>query len=304
MLRNRHDIRTLGYLAVTVGLFLYQWSVPGLVNWWLYPLTLFMSYTAAVMSHNHNHHATWKATFPNLITSYVIGIFYGHPAIGWVPTHNQNHHKFNNREGDLSISPRFFKRNHLLALITYPTVTSLAQQAAIRSYLRELYGRSKRQFWSAISEYAVFFGLMILAFVINWKKALLLLLIPQQIALFLIQCTNYLQHIEADKYSRWNHSRNFEGWWLNTLLFNNGYHTVHHHKPGVHWSQTSALHAEVRDQIDPALLVPSMPYFVFDTYFAALVGLRRVPAYQPVNLPPPADMKPEPSAPVATAHAR
>ena len=128
---------------------------------------------------------------------------------------------------------------------------------------------------------------MILAFVINWKKALFLLLIPQQVALFLIQCTNYLQHIEADKYSKWNHSRNFEGWWLNTLLFNNGYHTVHHLKPGVHWSETPALHAQYRDQIDPALLAPSMPGFVFDTYFLALVGLRRHPAYRPVNLQPP-----------------
>jgi fatty acid desaturase len=130
---------------------------------------------------------------------------------------------------------------------------------------------------------------MILAFVINWKKALFLLFIPQQVALFLIQCTNYLQHIEADKWSKWNHSRNFEGWWLNVLLFNNGYHTVHHFKPGVHWSETPALHAQYRDQIDPLLLVPNMPALIWDMYFAALIGRRKVPAYRPVNLPPPAD---------------
>jgi len=93
------------------------------------------------------------------------------PAIGWVPTHNQNHHKFNNREGDLSISPRFFKHNHLLAILTYPTVTSILQTPAIRKYIREARKTNPRLFWEAIIEYTVFFGLMITAFVINWEKA-------------------------------------------------------------------------------------------------------------------------------------
>jgi fatty acid desaturase len=227
-----------------------------------------LAYTAAVMSHNQNHLPMWgKNRFSNLITNYVIGFFYGHPAIVWVPTHNQNHHKFNNKPGDTSISPRFFKWNHLLAILSYPTATGIFQQASVNEYFRETRKRDPRLFWENMSEYAMFFGIEIAFLIISWKKFLILVLIPQQVAIFLIQCTNYLQHIECDPDSKWNHSRNYEGWLLNTVLFNNGYHTVHHLKPGIHWSETPKLHAEHRSKIDPELLVPSMPWFIFDMYF-------------------------------------
>lgn len=267
-MRYRADVRTLLYLAAAVALLAYQWTYRGLANWYLYPATLLLAYSAAVMSHNQNHLPMWgKKRLPNLLTNYVIGFFFGHPAISWVPTHNQNHHKYNNREGDTSISPRFFKHNHLLAILIYPSATNMYQQSSITAYLKDARTTNPRLFWEGISEYVVFFSLMIAAFVLNWKKALVLLVLPQQFGLFCIQCTNYLQHIEADPDSQWNHSRNFEGWLLNALLFNNGYHTVHHLKPGVHWSETPKLHAEHREKIDADLLVPSMPWFIFEMFF-------------------------------------
>ena len=86
-------------------------------------------------------------------------------------------------------------------------------------------------------------------------------------ALFLIQCVNFLQHVETDAQSEWNHSRNFVSPMLNILLFNNGYHTVHHWKPGVHWSLTPKLHADVAVKIHPELLVHSWLKYVGYTYF-------------------------------------
>jgi beta-carotene hydroxylase len=87
------------------------------------------------------------------------------------------------------------------------------------------------------------------------------------VALFSIQVVNYLQHIETDAYSEWNHSRNFVSWMLKALLFNNGYHTVHHLKPGVHWSELPRLHAQHAAQIHPALLQRSWLGYVGHTYF-------------------------------------
>jgi hypothetical protein len=56
-----------------------------------------------------------------------------------VPTHNQNHHKYNNKPGDSGRSPILFRRNHLLALLVYPTVTGINQQADIKRFFRELW---------------------------------------------------------------------------------------------------------------------------------------------------------------------
>ena len=65
---------------------------------------------------------------------------------------------------------------------------------------------------------------MLVAFIVgaallDWQKALFLIVIPQQFALFAILLFNYMQHIHADEESEYNHSRNFVGPMLNTLLF-------------------------------------------------------------------------------------
>src|SRR6266436_574128 len=104
MLRYAADRRTLGYLAVTAILSVANWKI-GRVHPVLYPATLFMFFTSAVISHNHNHLGIWRSKWLNLATSYVIALFYGHPAVAWVPTHNQVHHKLNNKPGDRSRSP-------------------------------------------------------------------------------------------------------------------------------------------------------------------------------------------------------
>jgi hypothetical protein len=76
-----------------------------------------------------------------------------------------------------------------------------------------------------------------------------------------------VQHVEADAESEWNHSRNFVSPVLNALLFNNGYHTVHHLTPGVHWSQTPELHAKHVAKIHPSLLVKSWWGWMAYTFF-------------------------------------
>ena len=265
MLRNRADVRTLAYLVFTAALAVLQWRL-GYVQPELYALSLFMGVTVAVISHNHNHLNIWKSRPLNLITNYVISLFYGYPAIGWVPTHNQIHHRLNNAEGDSSRSPKFFKNNHLFALLVYPTLTGIHQSKDISAYFRQLWAKNRKQFWMGASEYVVFFGFMVGIFILDWRKALLFFVIPQQFALFTIQVFNYIQHIETRTGSAWNHSRNFVSPVLNALLFNNGYHTVHHFKAGVHWSETPKLHKEHEAKIHPSLLEKSFWGYMVRTF--------------------------------------
>ncbi len=280
MLRHRADVRTIAYLCFTVALAALQWKL-GYVHPVLYPLSLFMGVAVAVISHNHNHLGIFRSRGWNLGASYVISLFYGYPAIGWVPTHNQVHHKYNNGPEDSSRSPKYFKGNHLLGLLVYPTMTGLTQSKEIHRFLAGLWKKDRTAFLMAISEYVVFFGVMAALLVIDWKKALLFFVIPQQFALFMIQCFNYVQHVETNTGSKWNHSRNFVSPVLNALLFNNGYHTVHHHKPGVHWSQTPALHRELAPNIHPSLLERSWWRYMAFTFLARpFLGARGRP--QPI----------------------
>lgn len=265
LLRYAADRRTLAYLAFTVALSVVQWNLPHLV-WPLYALGLFMGVTTAVISHNHNHLGIWRSRTANLLTNYVLALYYGHPAVAWIPTHNKTHHSLNNRPGDTSRSPKGFRRNHLLALLVYPTLTGAEQMREVRAYLASLWRKDKRAFFRALSEYIVFGVAMAALLLLDWKKALLFFVIPQQFALFVIQVFNYVQHVEANEHSAWNHSRNFVSPVLNALLFNNGFHTVHHDKPGVHWSQTPKLHESAKQHIHPSLLQKSWWGYMVETF--------------------------------------
>src|SRR5205807_8017325 len=205
MLRYRSDRRTLAYLAITAALTAVNWKT-GSLHPVLYPVTLFMFFTSAVISHNHNHLGMWRSKTLNLLTSYVIALFYGHPAVAWVPTHNQVHHKLNNRPGDSSRSPKGFRKNHLAALLVYPVLTNLAQTKDINAFLKDLWRRDRPAFFSAASEYAVFFGAMAGLLILDCLRALLFFFVPHQVALFSSQVVHYLQHIETDAYSDWKHS--------------------------------------------------------------------------------------------------
>lgn len=279
MLRYKADRRTVAYLTLTVTLSVVQWNLDSFQPL-LYALGLFMGVTIAVISHNHNHLGIWKNRYLNLGTNMLLAMYYGTPTVAWVPTHNQTHHKLNFRDGDTSKGPKFFKGNHLLSVLVYPTLCGLDQGPEIVAYVKKLGQTNRKAYWMALSEFAVFGVAMLALLLLDWKKALIYFVIPQQFSLFMIQVFNYVQHVEAGTGTEWNHSRNFVSPVLNALLFNNGYHTVHHWKPGIHWSQTPAVHAEHADKIHPALLEKSWWGFMIRSYLVRpFVGMPTLPDY-------------------------
>jgi len=75
------------------------------------------------------------------------------------------------------------------------------------------------------------------------------------------------QHDACDVSSDWNHSRNFVGRAFNWIMCNNGYHTIHHNRAGLHWTELARAHEkEVAPKIDPALDEPSMLVYLLRTY--------------------------------------
>ncbi len=274
MLRYKADRRTLAYMAVTTTLFFFLWISDGF-NPWLYVVYLFLSVAVTVIAHNHNHLPIFRNKTLNNLTDYWLTVFYGFPAFAWIPTHNMNHHALNNREGDYTITYRLTEHNHLLMLLLYPSVSSYHQQKPIRDYLKMLRRDNRRKYWLAIMQYAFLVAWIVTGLLIDWQKALLYIVLPQQFGLFAVLVFNYVQHVHADEESEFDHSRNFTGF-LNVLLFNNGYHTVHHDKAGTHWSKTPELHAKVADKIDPELNERSFWWYIIRVYFLSIF----IPSYR------------------------
>ena len=255
-------------MAITTLLLIVQWNLPA-IQPIIYTWFLFMSVAVAVIAHNHNHVPIWRARSLNILTDYWLTLFYGFPAFAWIPTHNKNHHLLNNKQGDYTITYRVSEKNNIFTLLSYPSVSSYFQQQPIANYLKTLWRSDRSKFYLAASQYLVlglYYALAI--FLLSWKKTVLFIVIPHQVSLFSVLVFNYVQHVHTDEESAYNHARNFTGL-INLCLFNNGYHTVHHQAPGIHWSETPSAQKQIQSLIDPSLNERSFWWYILRSYFLA-----------------------------------
>jgi fatty acid desaturase len=273
--RYAADYRSLLWVVFAIALIAFEYVRPSTAPY-LFWLNCYLALACGVMAHNHNHCPTFAAKWANGFFGNVISIFYGYPTFAWIPTHNLNHHKFVNRAGDATITWRYTDRHNLLVAATYPFISGYFQAEPTNAFLKKareknpkLYRRIQRQYVVWLGAHALLVGLALFLYGPSQGLKLWCLvgLVPALFALWTIMLFNYEQHVHADPWSKHNHSRSFTSPTLNFLLFNNGYHTVHHEHPGAHWSKLGALHKEIEAEIDPRLMESSVWWYWLRQYF-------------------------------------
>lgn len=255
-------------MALSTGLLVFHWMQPE-INWYIFAAQMLVATTTFCIAHNHIHVNIWRNKFLNVLTDYWLVLFYGFPPFAWKPTHNLNHHRYNNGPEDYTKTYRFTEKNNLITLLTYPVVSAIYQNTPIRSYLKKMWQTKRSLFYYYISQYLVLAGYLAAVFYLDVTKALFLVLIPQQFALHYVLIINYVQHVHTDEKSEYNHSRNFVGLG-GKLLLNNGFHTVHHEDMGMHWSKAPAAHDKIKHLVDPSLNERSLVWFLFRTYILGI----------------------------------
>lgn len=276
MLRNRKDIRSLAFLAICTTLLIVLWNLelPLLVRVILFISYLLFSLIILVITHNHQHLSMWKNKWLNQITDFWLTIFHGFPVFSWIPTHNSNHHVYVNGEEDRIRTYRYRHGDNLFTLLTYPTWVASAQAKYIFSFYLKQQKANPVLFWKYTLQFSILAIWLAVAFYIDWQKALVLVIIPQQIAQYFVFMFNYLQHVHTDLKSEFNHSRNFTGSVVNFIFLNNGYHTVHHVNAGWHWSVLKEKHDNIAEKIHPTLNVPNVAAFMLKNYVFSLASDR------------------------------
>jgi beta-carotene hydroxylase len=281
MLRFKADIRTLVFMGVTTALLFIQWTQPEF-HPALFVAACLMAVSVTAIAHNHNHLGIWKSDFLNGITDYWITLFYGYPAFAWIPTHNMNHHVYNNKEQDYTATYKISENNNLLTLLAYPTYSGMVQQKANVEYVKSLWIKDRKKWVHCMLQVSALVLFYAVALFLNWKKALLYIIIPHQVGLNAVLVFNYIQHVHANEDSAFDHSRNVVGWGMNAFLFNNGFHTVHHMYPKKHWSLAPIAHDDVKNKINPKLNEQSFLWFMFRTYILSIF----IPKYRTVPMNP------------------
>lgn len=274
MLKFKADVRSLVFMLLAVVSLVVLWQYGSTMSTWVwissYVLQLLMAVIISVIVHNHQHLGMWKNKWSNVITDNFLTVFYGFPVFAWIPTHNSNHHVHINKEPDYTRTYMVSEKNNLLTLLTYPTISGAMQQKAVVKYFIGLYKEGGQRFYYHLLQVICLVLWIVIAFVFDWKKALLYVVIPQQVSLNTVLVFNYIQHIHSDEESEYNHSRNMTGVLLNFLLLNNGLHTAHHVSPAIHWSKLWEKHDKISAKIDPRLNEKNFAWYLLRVYILGL----------------------------------
>jgi fatty acid desaturase len=270
MLRYRADIRTLFFVATYFGLVVVQWVHAPAELYLAIPLLVFtcwFSFFGAVATHNAVHCPVFHQRWLNRAFQVVLTLTYGHPVSAYVPGHNLSHHKHTQSRRDVMRTTKARYRWHLLNGLLFMSRVSKDVFFADMRYFKAMYRRNPPWFRQMMLEATIFLGVMGALVALDWKKFLLYVLIPHHYAAWGIITMNLLQHDGCDEDSEWNHSRNFVGKLVNWWTYNNGFHTIHHMEPGLHWSLLPEAHgARVAPHIHPGLDQKSLLAYLFRTF--------------------------------------
>ncbi|MCB9664845.1 MAG: fatty acid desaturase [Alphaproteobacteria bacterium] len=288
MLRHAADARAVLFVLVALGLQLggfVLWPVmPGWVAALWVAVACWFGWITAVITHNIVHVPVFVHRPANRAMQLLLTVTYGHPVSAFVPGHNLSHHVHTQTRKDVMRTTKLRFRWNFLNGALAPLVLARDITRSDLAYATAMRRERPRWFRQWVLEYAVF-GITQLALILISPVAwVLFVFLPHNAGAFGIIGMNFLQHDGCDAGSRWNHSRNFVGPLINWWTFNNGFHTIHHLHPGMHWTLLREAHArEVVPHIHPALDEPNL----FAYTFRALVWPGRRLDYlgRPVVLP-------------------
>jgi fatty acid desaturase len=266
VLSYREDRRTVVVGALNLVLLGVPYAVE-LPGAWVAPFLAIcgvLSLSSWAIIHNHIHVRTFRARWLNQAGMMLASLTVGIPATGLVLTHNMNHHVHIGGEADWSRPANAGDGWGGLRLLRYAAVTPVRMargRAAVGApkLPAALHRQRSRERW-------LLYSLVACALVLQ-PATFLCFTLPVWIAGWLIFLgINLMQHDACEPGSDTAHSRDFTGPVINFLFFNGGYHTAHHDRPGLHWSELPAEHARLARRARPDLETPSLLGYVVRAY--------------------------------------
>ncbi|MFZ5724123.1 MAG: fatty acid desaturase [Pseudomonadota bacterium] len=214
---------------------------------------LFFSAVPGSISHNHHHTPTFMRPWMNRIYEVVLFLETGVLPWAWTLHHNLGHHKhYLDQEKDPS--PWKHADGRVMSRVYYDVIGALRiypEVFAIGRRHPELLRRFK--LWAVVS--LTVLGVLL---AIDPAKALILFVAPMPLMYLGLLDNTYMQHSDLDTASEFTASRNTTSRFYNLVSWNLGYHTAHHMKPNLHWSELPRLHEELRARIPAGMQCESV----------------------------------------------
>lgn len=266
LLHHAADRRQVVIVSIYMATLFGMYFVPACRNVFVYALALYVSFLNAVVIHNHMHKGIFKSKTLNRVFRCVLSFGSLYPASANIASHNLVHHHFDDDGQPDWAAPNNVSFDwHLLNLLHFPNVVGPNTFEGVGRWAKTTRQRDfQRQY---VIEQVFAFGLTGVLLAFDFWTALFFVVLPQLWGARGILRINLIQHDGCDVRSEWNHSRNFVGHFFNYVMCNNGFHTIHHRRAGLHWSDLRAHHdREVAPRIDPTLDEPSMVVYLLRTF--------------------------------------
>jgi fatty acid desaturase len=219
--------------------------ISGVIDaWWAlaaYPLFVFGLWypTCIVMVHYASHRPLFRPQYAFLkhYFNWVVAPLFGMFPSGFYAHHVVMHHPENNSGRDLTCTMSY-QRDSLMDFLRYfgKFLSTVLYELVAYLWRRKRYRLARVVVIVECSNFAI----VLLVAWFNWQAALAVFVVPFYVATFALACTNWTEHAFIDHAAPQNIYRNSITC-LNTIYnrigFNDGYHTGHHLKPGLHWTQ-------------------------------------------------------------------
>ena len=227
--------------------------------WLLIAYFLLMIIPRACISawnHHHQHRPVFKQTWLNRVLEFFYALHTGVTTNLWVLHHNFGHRRnFLDQSKDESRWKR--KDGTTMGVLEY--TLGVALTAYPRGFeVGKSYPKQQKQY--------ILFGnitlLLVLALTLyNPVSALFVFILPMITSLIYTSMATYKHHVGLDTQDQFSASHNNLSKLYNILTGNLGYHTAHHYKQGIHWSELPELHDKIKEYI-PAECY-TKPKFIF-----------------------------------------
>jgi len=256
ILRYTADRYTLLHVLAVAAIQLGLWWKASATVAALAVLPLFVvSIMTAAMHHNHQHVNVFRAPFLNRLFELPLALQTGIGAYGWVLHHNLGHHlNYLARPEGEPPDESAWKRGDggTMGRLEYTARLFLTHEVDIFRVGR----RYPQKYRSYLLMKAGLYAILGVLFVFNPLNTLILYGVLPCATLLHTCWVTYEHHAGLDTADHSLASRNRTNRIYNLLAQNLGYHTAHHLRPGVHWSELRELHHSIEATIPRELSNP------------------------------------------------
>jgi fatty acid desaturase len=248
----------LVYASVEHPLWLFAWTLAGIVP---------KGYICA-WNHHHQHTAVFRWSVLNRALELMYALQTGVTTHVWRLHHTIGHHQ-NYLDQSKDESRWLGEDGEPMGVIRYTLVTTLTAYPRAWAQAR----RYPRLRGTMLAMGLVTAAVLAALIAMRPLAATFVFVLPMMLSLIITSWATYTHHAGRSTASHYAASTNILHRGYNILSGNLGYHTAHHYKPGVHWSELPALHAKIAHKIpEDCYLTPGFPFSL---------GQRRAPAPLP-----------------------